>query len=265
MQRLQRKGLKVQPVRLAGRRIARTFWGEAWCGHLEKFSDYANRLPRGRSYVRNGSVCHLEIQPGRILAKVSGSEIYDVEIAIRPLPKDRWARLTTLCVGQVGSALELLQGRLSDRVMSIVTDRNQGLFPGPREMTLDCSCPDWAEMCKHVAAVLYGVGTRLDESPELLFRLRGVDHLDLVGRASIGAVIRKASSRGGRRLEEDKVGEVFGIDLAPLGAQVGRAATRTGTAGTRTPPQREATLGRTMASRPSASSSRLARRGKRTP
>lgn len=226
MERLQRKGMKVQPVRINGRQITRTFWGDAWCGHLEKFSDYENRLPRGRSYVRNGAVCHLDIQAGRISAKVSGSELYDVNVKIRPLPRERWTRVKSLCVGRISSALDLLQGRLSERVMSIVTDRSRGLFPGPREMTLNCSCPDWAEMCKHVAAVLYGVGARLDESPELLFRLRGVDHLELVDQASVHAVVAKGPSRAGRRLSEDRLGEVFGIEIAPPDAANERKSTR---------------------------------------
>ena len=213
MARLERKGLKVQPVRIAGRRIAQTFWGEGWCRHLKKFSDFENRLPRGRTYVRSGAVCHLEIGSGQISGKVSGSELYDVRLKIRALPADKWARLKSRCVGQVSSALELLQGRLSDRVMSVVTDRDQGLFPGPREMTMSCSCPDWATMCKHVAAVLYGVGARLDESPELLFLLRGVDYNQLVSRASVRAVVGRAASRPGRRLREDVIGEVFGIDV----------------------------------------------------
>ncbi len=226
MERLQRKGMKAQPVRINGRQITRTFWGDAWCGHLEKFSDYENRLPRGRSYVRNGAVCHLDIQAGRISAKVSGSELYDVNVKIRPLPRERWSRVKSLCVGRISSALDLLQGRLSDRVMSIVTDRSQGLFPGPREMTLSCSCPDWAEMCKHVAAVLYGVGARLDESPELLFRLRDVDHLELVDQASVRAVVAKGPSRAGRRLSEDRLGEVFGIEIAPPDTANERRSTR---------------------------------------
>ncbi|MHB8352251.1 MAG: SWIM zinc finger family protein [Thermoplasmata archaeon] len=216
MERLQRKGMKVQPVQIVGRQIAHTFWGEAWCDHLEKFSDYENRLPRGRSYVRNGAVCHLDIHAGRIAAKVSGSALYDVAITIRALPPERWRRVRSLCVGKVSSALELLQGRLSDQVMSIVTDQKQGLFPAPKEMTLSCSCPDWAEMCKHVAAVLYGVGARLDESPELLFLLRGVDYNELVSRASVQAVVARAPTRAGRRMAEDQLGEVFGIDLAPV-------------------------------------------------
>ncbi|MDG6912371.1 MAG: hypothetical protein JRN35_04750 [Nitrososphaerota archaeon] len=214
MEKLRRKGLNIQPVRIEGREIAHTFWGQAWCEHLEKFSDFANRLPRGRTYVRNGSVCHLDIQEGRISAKVSGSELYDVDISIDTLPKSRWERLLSLCTGQVGSALELLQGRLSDRVMSTVTNREKGLFPGPREIGMKCSCPDWASMCKHVAAVLYGTGARLDEHPELLFRLRGVDYQDLLTGASVKAVVSRASQKRGRVLAEEEVGNVFGIDLA---------------------------------------------------
>jgi uncharacterized Zn finger protein len=214
MERLKRKGMDIQPVQIEGRQIARTFWGEAWCEHLEGFSDYENRLPRGRTYVRNGSVCHLDIQKGRVEAKVSGSELYDVTIAIQTLPSTRWRRLMSLCTGQVGSALELLQGRLSDRVMTIVTDRGKGLFPGPREIDMDCSCPDWADMCKHVAAVLYGVGSRLDERPDLLFLLRGVDYRDLLSEASVKSVVAKAPTKASHVLEEKRLGEVFGIDLA---------------------------------------------------
>lgn len=223
MEKLRRKGLNIQPVNIEGREIAHTFWGQAWCEHLEGFSDFANRLPRGRTYVRNGSVCHLDIQEGRISAKVSGSELYDVNISIDPLPKSRWKRLLSLCTGQVESALELLQGRLSDRVMSTVTNRERGLFPGPREIGMNCSCPDWASMCKHVAAVLYGTGARLDEHPELLFRLRGVDYQDLLTGASVKTVISRASPKRGRILAEEEVGNVFGIDLAPKAPSKSRA------------------------------------------
>ena len=176
----KKKGVNVQPVRVEGRTIARTFWGKAWCEHLEKFSDYENRLPRGRTYVRNGSVCHLEIQKGKIVAKVSGSELYDIEVKIKTLPEAKWKNLKARCAGGVGSLLELLQGKMSNEVMTLVTDRDNGLFPLPSEIDLDCSCPDWADMCKHVAAALYGIGARLDEKPELLFHLRGVDHTELI-------------------------------------------------------------------------------------
>lgn len=214
MERLRKRGRDIQPVILEGRKIAHTFWGRAWCDHLEKFSDYVNRLPRGRSYVRNGSVCHLDIREGRIVAKVSGSELYDVKVSIRALPGAKWKRVREACAGQVGSMLELLQGRLSDRVMGIVTDRDQGLFPSPKEIELDCSCPDWAEMCKHVAAVLYGVGARLDQRPELLFQLRGVDHAELVSKESARAVLGRTPAAKDRRLDEGNLSQVFGIDLA---------------------------------------------------
>ena len=171
MDALRKKGVDVQPVVIEGRKIAKSFWGEAWCGHLESFSDFENRLPRGRSYVRNGSVCHLAVAKGRIEAKVSGSELYNVKVAVKTLPGKQWSAIKRRCSGQIGSLLELLQGRLSDHVMAVVTDRQDGLFPAPKEISFECSCPDWAVMCKHVAAVLYGVGARLDARPELLFLL----------------------------------------------------------------------------------------------
>lgn len=213
MERLRKKGADVQPVCIEGRKIATTFWGSAWCEHLEKFSDYANRLPRGRTYVRNGSVCHLGIKEGTIEAKVSGSEIYNIKIKIKTLPADKWKKLKAQCAGQVGSMLELLQGKISKEVMAIVTDRDKGLFPSPKEINLDCSCPDWATMCKHVAAVLYGVGARLDKQPELLFLLRGVDHAELVSEETAKAVVKRATGKKGRTLDESSLSDVFGIEL----------------------------------------------------
>jgi uncharacterized Zn finger protein len=218
MDQLRKKGLNIQPVKISGRTIAATFWGKAWCDHLEKFSDYENRLPRGRTYVRNGSVCHLEIKKGEIAAKVSGSEIYDVKISISALPKQKWTRLKELCAGQVGSILELLQGKLSNHVMTLVTDVEKGLFPNPKEIKLSCSCPDWADMCKHVAAAMYGVGARLDDKPELLFLLRGVDHTELVGEEAAAVVVSGTADGKRRTLDQSKLGEVFGIDVAVANA-----------------------------------------------
>ncbi|MFZ5833526.1 MAG: hypothetical protein ACOY3P_25855, partial [Planctomycetota bacterium] len=190
MQRLQAKGQAIEPVRIEGRKIATSFWGAAWCEHLEGFSDFANRLPRGRTYVRNGSVCHLGIARGEITAKVCGSELYTVSVSIKTLPAKKWAEVKSRCSGQIGSLIELLQGRLSDHVMQVVTDRREGLFPLPGEMSFKCSCPDWAQMCKHVAAVLYGVGSRLDNQPQLLFTLRGVNHEELIAADAERAVRR---------------------------------------------------------------------------
>ena len=213
MAHMRKNGVDVQPVRIEGTLIARTFWAKAWCHHLESYSDFENRLPRGRSYVRNGSVCHLEILRGRINAKVQGSRMYSVAVDIRPLPRPAWKSIKERCTGRIASLLDLLQGRLSSGVMEIVTDREKGLFPSPREITMECSCPDWATMCKHVAAVLYGVGARLDERPELLFLLRGVDHEELIdarAEAAVQAVVRGGK---GRRIAEKDLGAIFGVEI----------------------------------------------------
>ncbi len=179
MAKLTKKaGRLASPVVLAGRTIAGTFWGKAWCDNLEAYSDYANRLPRGRTYIRNGSVVDLQISEGKIASYVSGSELYEIEIKIKPLPHRLWKTIQTECAGKIDSLIELLQGKLSSAVMQVVTRQQTGLFPSPKEIDLDCSCPDWAGLCKHVAATLYGVGARLDEKPELLFLLRGVDPSD---------------------------------------------------------------------------------------
>jgi uncharacterized Zn finger protein len=214
MEKLRRKGLRIQPVRIEGRQIARSFWGQAWCDHLEKFSDYENRLPRGRAYIRNGAVCHLDIAKGGVKAMVSGSAIYNVNIEIKKLPEEKWAQVKKRCAGQIGSLLELLQGRLSKSVMAIVTDRDNGLFPHPGEISLHCTCPDWAVMCKHVAAVLYGVGARLDEKPELLFLLRGLDHEELISaEAGLAAVSNAEQTDGHPRIAESDLSHLFGIEI----------------------------------------------------
>jgi len=229
MAKLRKKGVDIQPVEIDGRKIARTFWGQAWCDHLESFSDFANRLPRGRTYVRNGSVCHLKIAKGKVKAIVSGSELYEIEVKIKPLAPKKWDHVKRHCAGQIGSLLELLQGKLSSSVMGVVTDRQEGLFPAPREIALDCDCPDWATMCKHVAAVMYGVGARLDDQPELLFLLRGVDHEELI---TADAAIEGVTGRGGRRkrIAAGDLADVFGITLAadsPESPTAAKAPTKT--------------------------------------
>src|SRR4051812_3868737 len=151
-----KKGQKISPVKIDGRAIARTFWGKAWCDNLESYSDFENRLPRGRTYVRNGSVVDLQIGPGKVTALVSGSELYKVSVTIAPLPDAQWRSIKSRCAGQIGSVVELLQGKLSKHVIQIITAHEGGLFPRPKEITMSCSCPDWAGMCKHVAAAMYG-------------------------------------------------------------------------------------------------------------
>ena len=214
MEALRKKGVDIQPIEIEGRKIAKTFWGEAWCDHLESFSDFENRLPRGRTYVRNRSVCHLAIKKGKVEAIVSGSDIYNIRVRIKTLRANKWGVVKRRCSGQIGSLLELLRGDLSDNIMEVVTDRQNGLFPLPGEISFDCDCPDWALMCKHVAAVLYGVGARLDQDPALLFRLRGVNHDELIDVDAQVAVPAATRRGGAKRLASEDLGDVFGIDLA---------------------------------------------------
>jgi len=208
--KMTRQGASLSPVQLTGRAIASTFWGKAWCKQIESFSDYENRLPRGRSYVRNNAVIDLQVAPGKVTALVMGSSLYEQTISITPISPGRWQSIKGACSGQIDSLVELLQGRLSNGVMAVITHRQEGMFPLPAEIKMDCSCPDWAGLCKHLAAVLYGIGARLDSKPELLFTLRGADHTELI----TGAVSVPASpSAAAVGLDDASLAEVFGIEI----------------------------------------------------
>jgi uncharacterized Zn finger protein len=212
LKRRKNKGQSTSPVIIEGRTIAKSFWGKSWCANLERYSDYENRLPRGRTYVRNGSVIDLQIKKGEVLASVSGSSLYDIKIAIAPVKAGRWKSICRDCAGSIDSLVELLQGRFAKGVMDRVCREGDGLFPSPKEIELSCSCPDWADMCKHVAAALYGVGARLDEKPELLFRLRGVDETDLLARAGDDLSLKNAAPA--KVLDGDDVAALFGLEMA---------------------------------------------------
>jgi uncharacterized Zn finger protein len=214
--RLTKKGQTMSPVVVQGRTIATTAWGQAWCDNMESYSDYANRLPRGRTYVRNGSVIDLQITPGTVAAQVSGSTIYRTTITVQPVPKAKWQQVCADCAGGIDSLVELLQGRLSKSVMDRLCRQGSGLFPMPRDIHFDCSCPDGAFMCKHVAAALYGVGVRFDSQPELLFTLRQVDAAELLTKA--GGDVLTTPAVGDRTLVADDLGALFGLDMEGLSA-----------------------------------------------
>jgi uncharacterized Zn finger protein len=213
-QKLTKNGEKLAPVAIEGRTIAKSFWGKSWCENLERYSDYENRLPRGRTYVRNGSVIDLKVTRGEITALVSGSEIYRIKITIQPVSTQVWKELCTDCAGSIDSLVELLQGRFSKAVMERVCVPAKGLFPSPKEIKLSCDCPDGARMCKHVAAVMYGVGARLDKQPEMLFTLRGVDHTELVAKAGRDLPLGKKSASSKRILAGGDLAALFGLDIA---------------------------------------------------
>jgi len=212
---LSKKG-GCSPVVLQGQKISNSYWGKAWCKHIEGWHDHANRLERGRSYVRACAVVDLRLEPGQIIAKVNGSSLYKVRITVTALPAARWKAFKTACFGQVGSLLDLLQGKLPEPVLQQLTSPEDGLFPRNKEMQLGCDCPDGAYMCKHVAAVLYGVGSRLDTQPELLFALRGVDHTELVAHAATAAAELGSRSQNDAALREEDLAAIFGIELATV-------------------------------------------------
>ncbi len=202
---------------IEGRAIATSFWGKSWCSNLERYSDFENRLPRGRTYVRNGSVVDLQIARGTVSALVSGSDLYTVTITIAPVAATRWKAICRDCAGTINSLVELLQGRLSKGVMDRVCREGDGLFPAPKEIKLSCSCPDWAAMCKHVAAVLYGVGARLDEKPALLFELRGVDESELLANAGGEVSLKKSAPATAKLLDDGDVAALFGLEMVEPG------------------------------------------------
>jgi uncharacterized Zn finger protein len=212
--KLRKQGQSVAPVTIAGRTIAKTFWGKSWCANLERYSDYATRIPRGRTYVRNGSVLDLQIAKGEIVAVVAGSSLYKIKIAIAPVKAAHWKAICRDCAGAIDSLVELLQGRMAKGVMDRVCRQGDGLFPSPEEIKLSCSCPDWADMCKHVAAALYGVGARLDEKPQLLFELRGVDENELLASAGQDLALTSAAPSAAKILDSSDVAALFELEMA---------------------------------------------------
>jgi uncharacterized Zn finger protein len=224
--RAKKAGAKLSPVAISRGAIAKTFWGKSWCENLEHYSDFANRLPRGRTYVRNGSVIDLKITDGKVQAQVVGSSLYKVVVSVIAVPRKRWQALSADCAGSIDSLVELLQGRLSKAVMERICRPDNGLFPAPPEIQFDCSCPDWAAMCKHVAAVLYGVGARLDQQPELIFTLRRVDAKDLVAQAGAGLPKSKHATPSGKVLDDPHLADVFGIEMAEVAPAMIPAARR---------------------------------------
>jgi uncharacterized Zn finger protein len=216
--KLSKKGKSLRPVHVEGLKLGKTFWGRAWCDHIESFSDYDSRLPRGKSYVRNDSIIDLQIRPGMITALVMGSELYTIRVKITALTAAQWRSIKRKTAGQIGSLVELLQGKLSDSVMQSVIGGSDGLLPKAGQIDFECSCPDPAGMCKHLAAALYGVGCRLDEAPELLFKLRGVDHTELLTEATKAASI--TTNKGNRKtIATSDLSDVFGIDLETSDSQ----------------------------------------------
>jgi uncharacterized Zn finger protein len=212
-EKLKKKKIDLNPVVVQGRALTKTFWGKAWCDNIESYKDFEYRLDRGRAYVRHGAVIDLKIKTGEVQALFCGTRMYTVKISIKPTLKKVWKALVKECSGKINSLIELLQGNFSQNVMQIITHPEKGLFPKPSEITFDCTCPDHAMMCKHVSAVLYGIGIRFDNSPDYLFVLRDLDHTELFAHAVNDISFVSGASSGSLAIDGD-LSELFGVEIA---------------------------------------------------
>jgi uncharacterized Zn finger protein len=204
---------KLSPVVIAGRKIARSWWGASWCANLERYADYAYRIERGRSYVRNGQVIDLSVAEGKVTARVLGSELYCVEIGIDGLSRKTWKKVAEQAGRRIGSLAELVEGKFPQELGEIFMRQGDGLFPSPREIHMQCSCPDYAVMCKHVAAALYGIGARLDDDPLLFFKLRAIPFETLLKKSvdeKMKSLLKNAHRKTDRVLKGDIV-RIFGL------------------------------------------------------
>lgn len=209
-------GKKMDSVMITGRQIAVSWWGQAWCANLEKYADYQNRVGRGKSYVRSGAVIDLKMDGGIINAKVQGSRRtpYKVEVKIDPMPEVRYQTVLKGLSNRIENLEAFINGDFPIEMKSLITDAKIGLFPNPQEIHFSCSCPDWASMCKHVAAVLYGIGSRLDRDSHLFFAMRGIEVSDFIQKSveeKLGVMLKNADVKSSRRIENQSLKDLFGI------------------------------------------------------
>lgn len=230
LKQLLKKNPDIKPILIEGSAIARTWWGKSWNVNLERYADYSNRIGRGRSYVRHGAVLDLQIKSGEVKSLVQGtrSKPYSVVIKIKGISKSIWKEIKETCEGKLDSLSELLTGKFPKALGEIFMAKGTGLFPSPKEIDFSCSCPDWAYMCKHVAATLYAVGARLDEDPSLFFKLRKVKIGDLVTQAvedKTKKLLEKAKKKSARVIDDSDLASVFGIEMETPAAS-GKKATK---------------------------------------
>ena len=243
LRQLKKKNPHINPIEIEGTAIARTWWGKAWNRNLESYADYSNRIGRGRSYVRHGAVLDLQIRPGEVESLVQGSRSkpYSVSIRIKAMGKKNWKEIKTASEGRLDSLQEFLAGKFPKALGEIFTTQGKGLFPSPKEIDFDCSCPDWASMCKHVASTLYGIGARLDQDPGLFFKLRKVKMKDLVTEAveeKTRKLLKKARKKTRRVIDDSDLADVFGIDMeSPVEPKKKRKKPGKKGTGTKKPPK----------------------------
>lgn len=211
------RGHLLEPVIIEGRNIATSWWGKAWCANLESYADYDTRLPRGKRYVKTGTVIDLKINEGNIQAKVQGNRKipYTVKIYISTLNAKKCQPIIDRCSNKPETLDSLLKGDFPEEMKDLFLSKD-GLFPSPNEISISCSCPDWAVLCKHAAAVLYGIGNRFDKDPMLFFTLRGIDvnrFIDVSLSNHVDNLLKNADKIGSHRLESEELDELFGFQI----------------------------------------------------
>ena len=211
-----KKGISYEPIKAVSRRnICTSWWGQAWCSNLEKYADFGSRLERGRRYVKAGTVIDLKIKKGKIEARVQGTRRtpYKVEIKISPLSNEKCDEIIEKCGRRIENMESLIAGEFPEDLQELFTGKD-GLFPSPKEISFNCSCPDWAIMCKHVAAAMYGIGIRLDENPFYFFELRGIDvdrFINVALESKVESMLKNAEKITDRVITDADLTELFGV------------------------------------------------------
>lgn len=215
--RTRLRGHDLKPIVIEGKTLGRTWWGKAWNQNLESYADYSNRVGRGKTYVRQGMVIHLNIEEAQVFGLVQGRKKapYEILVKIEPSTEDDIKAIGEISRQHVESFESLLHGEFPKELEVLFTRKGFGLFPSPKEIDFYCSCPDHAYMCKHVAAVLYGIGSRLDEDPQLFFTLRQINGINFI-KESIDVVLTDMLNGAGvkteRTISEEKAKRLFGFD-----------------------------------------------------
>ena len=196
------------------RKMCLTWWGQEWCNNLESYADYRSRLERGRRYVRSNTVVDLKIFANQVKAKVQGTDLYEVTVDFaKPKPADI-EKIKKLTGNRIANVEMLLKGNFPDELKELFTQNKPGLFPTPEEIKFDCDCLDWADMCKHVAAVMYGIGIRIDADPLQFFKLRGIDideFLTQVVDDKVANMLKNIDVKSDRIMKDANVATIFGI------------------------------------------------------
>src|SRR6516225_9973543 len=209
--RAAKGGIKAQTKR---GQFGQSWWAKRWIAVLESF-DIGARLGRGRSYARNGQVLNIDIAKAEVTAKVQGSrpKPYDVTIQVKSLAEKEWAKVIEALSGQAIYAAKLLAGEMPQDIENVFQEVKLSLFPEKLgDLATECSCPDWSNPCKHIAAVYYLIGEEFDRDPYLLFRLRGLNREDLLRRLGKPEGKRKVQVECSDKIDQERLSEPLSND-----------------------------------------------------